>query len=155
MTLPVRRSGGAPARRTHPWGIRDSFSEFETLWDEMGRLVERAAAPVGEHPWMPLAEEMETEDAYVVRAELPGVPSENVAVELEGNELCITGEITEEQQGKVLARRTGQFSYRSTLPGGIDSDNIEAELADGVLTVRVPKAEQARRRKIEIGRGRE
>ncbi|MFI9582693.1 Hsp20/alpha crystallin family protein [Streptomyces sp. NPDC052236] len=58
--------------------------------------------------WLPVAEEEETEDAYIVRAELPGIPAENVDIELEGDELSISGEMSEEKRGKVLSRRTGK-----------------------------------------------
>ncbi len=123
----------------------------------MGRLLERAAVPAapGAGAWMPMAEEAEEEDAYVVRAELPGVPAENIDIEVEGNELYISGELTEERRGKVLSRRTGSFSYRTTLPSAVDSDRIDADLSDGILTVRVPKSEEAKRRKIEIGKRRQ
>ncbi|MGW6395089.1 Hsp20/alpha crystallin family protein [Streptomyces sp. NPDC055103] len=100
---------------------------------------------------MPMVEEQEEDDTYVVRAELPGVPAENVDIELEGNELLISGELTEESRGTVLSRRSGKFSYRTTLPSAVDSDSIDADLSDGILTVRIPKAAEAKRRRIEIG----
>jgi HSP20 family protein len=154
MALPVRR-GGALERRRSAFGTWDPFSEFENVWSEMGRLLGQAATPVSAAPWMPLAEEDESEDAYIIRAELPGLPAENVNVELEGNELCITGELSEEERGKVLSRRTGRFAYRTNLPGSADSENIQADLTNGILTVRVPKAAEEKRRKIEIGGHRE
>lgn len=150
MTLPVRRGGSAPERRRPTWGLWDPFGQFENLWGEMGRLLEGASAPTGERPWMPVAEEEETDDAYVVRAELPGIPQENVTVEMSDNELRIAGELSESQHGKALSRRTGQFSYRTSLPGGIDSERVEADMSQGMLTVRIPKSERPRRRKIEI-----
>src|SRR5258707_15016027 len=100
--------------------------------------------------WIPAVETEETSDAYVVRAELPGMKREDVNVELRGNELRITGEVKEEQAGKILRHRHGKFAYRSSLPADADSDKIDAELADGILTVRLPKAAQARSRRIEI-----
>ncbi len=155
MALPMRRGSSAPERRRPVWGAMDPFGEFENMWSEMGRLLEQAAAPVGTAAWLPMAEEEESEDAYIVRAELPGIPAENVDIELEGNELSITGELGEEHRGKVLSRRTGKFSYRTSLPGGADSENIDADLTDGILTVRIPKAEEGKRRKIAIGGHRE
>ncbi|MGW0700166.1 Hsp20/alpha crystallin family protein [Streptomyces sp. NPDC002867] len=150
MTLPIRHGGGSPELH-RAW---DPFSEFEDMWSRMGRLLEQAAAPAGTSSvWMPTAEEEEEENAYVVRAELPGVPAESIDIEVEGDELSITGELSEERRGKVLSRRTGRFSYRTSVPAGTDSDRIAADLTDGVLTVRIPKAqtEHERRRKIEIG----
>jgi HSP20 family protein len=151
MALPIRHAGSTPERRRPAWGALDPYGEFENMWSEMGRLLEQAAAPAGAAPWLPMAEEEEAEDAYLVRAELPGIPAENVNIEVEGNELSITGELSEEQRGKVLSRRTGRFSYRTSLPGGADSENIDADLTEGILTVRIPKAAEGKRRKIEIG----
>lgn len=151
MALPMRR-GAAPERRLPPWGMLDPMADFESMWNQMGRLLgqpQLAATATG--AWMPMAEEEEAEDAYIVRAELPGISSENVDIELEGNELSITGELGEERRGKALGHRTGRFSYRTTLPSGTDSENIEADLSDGILTVRIPKSDEGKRRKIEIG----
>lgn len=156
MALPTRRGGALEERRRPLFGGWDPFGDFENMWNEMGRLLEQAAAPAAAAgAWMPMAEEEEEENAYVVRAELPGVPAENIDIEVEGNELFISGELSEERRGKVLSRRTGKFSYRSTLPSAVDSDNIDAELSDGILTVRIPKSEQSKRRKIEIGKHRQ
>ena len=73
-------------------------------------------------------------------------------VELRGTELRITGEIKEEEkedaEGKPLRRRYGKFAYRTSLPA--DAEKIDAQLTDGILTVRLPKAAQARSRRIEI-----
>ena len=69
-----------------------------------------------------------------------------------GNELRITGEVKEEEkgEGKPLRRRHGKFAYRTSLRADADAEKIDAQLADGILTVRVPKAAQARSRRIEI-----
>jgi HSP20 family protein len=151
--MPVRRAEGAqrPARHQQGWGRYDPRSEFENLWSEVGRFFQQGTTPTGERPWVPLAEEEEAEDAYLVRAELPGIPRENVTVELDANELHITGELEEEHHGKVLSRRTGRFSYRTMVPHDTDDDAVTADLADGVLTVRIPKSAQGKRRTIDVG----
>jgi HSP20 family protein len=92
----------------------------------------------------------EADDAYLVRAELPGMKSDDIDVELSRNELRITGEVKEEAGGKTLRRRHGRFAYRASLPGDADPEKIDAQLADGILTVRVPKAAQACSRRIEV-----
>jgi len=154
VKMPVRRGESAPVTRHQPgWGWRDPLSEFENLWGEMNRFFRQGAMPTGERPWVPMVEEEETESAYVVRAELPGIPRDNVTVELDANELHITGELEEEQRGKVLSRRTGRFSYRTIVPNDIDSDKVAADLADGVLTVRIPKSPRGKRRTIRVGGG--
>ncbi|WP_344322632.1 Hsp20/alpha crystallin family protein [Streptomyces macrosporus] len=153
--MPVRRGETAPSPTRHQpgWGWRDPISEFENLWGEMNRFFRQGAMPTAERPWVPMVEEEEAEDAYIVRAELPGIPRDNVMVELDANELHITGQLSEEQQGKVLSRRTGRFTYRTIVPNDIDSDRVEAEMADGVLTVRIPKSPRGKRRAIRIGGG--
>jgi HSP20 family protein len=94
----------------------------------------------------------ETDDAYLVRAELPGMKRDDVGLELRGNELRITGEVTEKEEGegKPLRQRQGKFAYRTTLPADTNAEQVDAQLADGILTVRLPKAPQAQARRIEI-----
>ncbi|MBZ4017745.1 Hsp20/alpha crystallin family protein [Streptomyces purpurogeneiscleroticus] len=153
MNFPMRRPGGGPEQRQgaglSAW---DPFAEFENLWNQMGQLFGRTVSPVGrEGTWMPAVEEEELDDAYVVRAELPGIPEQNVNIEVDDNELQITGEISEEQQGQTLSRRTGRFFYRTSLPGGVDSERAEAELTDGILRVRLPKSGSSKRRRVTLG----
>ncbi|MBB5775526.1 Hsp20/alpha crystallin family protein [Nonomuraea jabiensis] len=134
-----------------PWQRRswDPFTEFEQLWDQMGRLFEQGAE--GDMAaWRPVAETEETPDAYIVRAELPGLKREDINVEVNDSELCVSGEISEEDKGQMLRRRTGRFVYRTILPSDADTEHIGGELADGILTVRVPKTEKGRARRIEI-----
>ena len=149
--LPMRRGGTVLEPRMAPFGTWDPFSDFENLWNEMGRLLGSTAPSVrATGAWMPMTEEEETEDAYLIRAELPGIPAENVDIAIEGNDLSITGELTEERRGTSLNRRAGKFSYRTMLPSDADAEQIEADLKDGVLTVRIPKTAEGKRRKIEI-----
>jgi HSP20 family protein len=73
-------------------------------------------------------------------------------VQVQDRDVVVTGEIVEREQGRWFrrARPVGRFEYRSQLPGDISPEKVSAELADGVLTVTVPKAETARPRRIEI-----
>ena len=149
MTLPVRRSSAPPER----W---DPFRELEELHTRIGRLMESGWAGRGDGGsgiWSPLVDIEETDDAWLVEAELPGVKQEDVNVEVSDSELAISGELKERERKGILrrrTRRTGQFDYRVTLPGDADPERIDASLKEGVLTVRVPKPERARRRRIEI-----
>lgn len=156
MTLPAPR----PRRPLRPYGWREPFREFEDIFDRMSRLMEATFGETsrwGELAWSPAVDVEETDDAYVVEAELPGIRQEDVSVELQDNGLVITGEIKEKEERKGTVReqtrRTGRFYYRTSLPGGVDADRIEAKLDQGVLTVRVPKTERAKGRKIEITGG--
>jgi HSP20 family protein len=146
MPVPRRRSpehwhGGWPRE------FWDPFPEFAQMWERMGQFFEST----GEGPpgWVPVAETEETDDAYLVRAELPGMKSDDIDVELSGNELRITGEV-KEAEGKTLRHRRGRFAYRASLPADADPEKIDAQLTDGILTVRVPKAAQACSRRIEV-----
>jgi HSP20 family protein len=103
--------------------------------------------------WAPPVDIEEQDDAYVIEAEVPGVKKDDVNIELISNELMITGEIKEREREGILRKRTrriGRFEYRVRLPEQVDPDNVEAKLKDGVLSVRVPKHEQAERRRIQV-----
>jgi HSP20 family protein len=152
--LPALKTFPAVPERWQP------FRELDDMTDRMRRVLDDTFGGVGfTQPfgglmsWSPLVDLEETDDAYVVEAELPGVKRSDVEVELVGNELTISGEVKERERKGILrwqARRTGRFDYRVTLPDSVDPEKIDASLADGVLTVQVPKSEKARRRKIEI-----
>jgi HSP20 family protein len=134
--------------------------QLDQVTENMRRMLEQTfggidwSSPLLEREgWSPFVDLEETDDAYVLEAELPGVKRENVDIELVGNELRITGEIKErERKGTVRrsSRRTGRFDYRVSLPDHVDEAKIEASLTEGVLTVRLPKSERAQRRRIEV-----
>jgi HSP20 family protein len=152
MALPVRRT----ETRSQPLQRWEPFGELERLHEQMGRLMETAWSPISGGnggSWMPLADIEETDDAWIIEAELPSVHSDDINVELREDELVITGEIKEKERKGVLrrrTRRTGQFEYRVTLPGDPNEEGIEAKLHEGVLTVRVPKAQKERPRRIDV-----
>jgi HSP20 family protein len=150
--LPERRSRLAPER----W---EPLSELEQVSERMRRLLDQTFGDVGwpsafrEGAWSPPVDIEETDDAYVLEAELPGVKREDVEIEHAGTELTIKGEILEHERKGVVrrrTRRTGRYEYRVTLTEPVDGDKIVASLKDGVLTVRVPKSQKAKRRKIEV-----
>jgi len=148
MALSAVRSSG-------PLGRWDPFRELEDLHGRLGSLLESVAGSVGDtvRAWAPPADVTETAEAYLVEVELPGVQRDDVVVDLAGTELSISGEVGErERQGlfRHRTRRVGQFSCGITLPRDVDADRIEADLADGVLTVRVPKTEAAKPRRIAV-----
>jgi HSP20 family protein len=123
----------------------------------MRRLLEQSFGGLaGDSPtggWTPPVDLEETDDSYVIEAELPGVKREDVHIELIGNELEITGECKKpERKGTMRkqARRSGRFDYRVSLPDLVEAEKVGAKLADGVLTVRVPKSERSQRRQIEV-----
>jgi HSP20 family protein len=144
-----RRSERAPLTR---W---DPFAELESLHDQMGRLLTGRLAdwPNAVGVWTPAVDLEETDDAYVVEAELPGVAKNDLNVEFHDGELVITGDVKEKERAGVLhrrTRRTGHFEYRAALPKDVDADKVDARLADGVLTVRVPKTAKSAPKRIAI-----
>ena len=149
MALPVRRRDTAP----QPIQRWDPFSELEGLQEHLTQLIQRPSDGDGGAPFIPMVDIEETEDAWIVEADVPGVKPEDVNVEVRGSELAISGEIKEREREGILRRRTrktGEFDYHITLPGDADAENIEAELRDGVLTVRIPKPEQERPRRVDV-----
>ena len=143
---PAPRRTSPERWRGWPREFSDPFGEFTHLWNRMAQPFGRG----GPEGWIPAVESEEADDAYVVRAELPGMKADDVDIELRGNELRITGEVTEDKGGKTLRHRHGKFAYRATLPTDADAEKADAQLADGILTVRLPKAPQAQARQIEI-----
>jgi HSP20 family protein len=147
MSLPVRHSHD----RLEQWRpLRD----FEDLYLQVDQLMQSALGGSSDgRPWLPAADVTETDDAYVVEIELPGVRREDIDVEMDGNELTVSGELKERERKGLLRRRTrrvGEFEFRATLPGEVRSGGIEASLTNGVLTIRVPKAEGAKPNRIQI-----
>jgi HSP20 family protein len=149
----------APERRRAP-GSGGQWPSLEQVPERMRRMLGQTIGSFGSPAllsepvtWTPLVDIEEEDEAYVVEADLPGVRREDLVIELVGNELSISGEIRERERKGILrrhARHTGRFQYHVTLPSLLEVDKIEARLADGVLALRVPKAERARRQRIEV-----
>jgi HSP20 family protein len=111
-------------------------------------------------PFSPTFDIKETKEAYVFRADLPGVKDEDLEIALAGNQLTISGHREQEtrEQGDTYyttERSYGSFSRSFALPEGTDSENVSAELKNGVLLVNVPKKPEVQTRKIAIGKGSE
>jgi HSP20 family protein len=153
QTLPEQRPRGAQER----W---QPMAELEQMTERMRRMLEQTFGGFDLPPaltertgWTPLVDIEEQDDAYVIQADLPGVKPEDVNIEVVGNELTIDGEIKEQERKGIVRRRTrrvGQFHYEVRLPEQVDSERIEAKLNDGVLSLRIPKSEQAQRRRIDV-----
>jgi HSP20 family protein len=102
----------------------------------------------------------ETKEAYVFRADLPGVKQEDLELSLTGNRLSVSGhreqEKREESERYYAAERSyGSFSRSFTLPDGTDGEHVTADLKNGVLVLSVPKKPEVQSRKITIGAGTE
>jgi HSP20 family protein len=97
----------------------------------------------------------ETDEAYLVMLDLPGVKAEDVSIEVSDRELTISGSRVPVETGEaqLVERPFGSFVRTLTLPKGIDEDRIAADFEDGVLTLRIPKPEDQRPKKIAISAG--
>lgn len=137
------------------------------LWEDMfsvrrdfDRLLDRFAGQgSGEMlaAWAPVVDVQETADDITVHAELPGINPEDVNVTVQNGVLSITGEKREErEEGKastsfhMLERRYGRFERSFALPRSVEADKVKAQFQNGVLTVRLPKSEEAKPRRIQI-----
>lgn len=103
--------------------------------------------------WTPPVDVEETDDAWIIEVELPGVKRDDIDVEVGDAELVITGAIEERERTGVVrhrTRRSGSFEYRTSLPAGVDAGKVDARFDNGLLTVRVPRPERSRTRRIKI-----
>lgn len=121
---------------------------FEEAWVRPGATLPTAGAVV-----LPL-DLYETGDDVVVVASVPGVRSEDIEIGVQADVLTIRGEVRVAESADVKyhrrERQGGQFVRQLTLPVSVDSEHAEARFEDGVLTLRLPKAEQAKLRRIPI-----
>lgn len=129
------------------------------IHEEMDRLFESFVGPRAGVPnaglWAPPVDIEETPEAFVLRADLPGVTQKDVKVSLTGDLLTLRGERRHETattEGTVhrSERTWGAFERSFTLTGPVRADQVKAVVKDGVLEIRVPKAEEARVREIEV-----
>jgi HSP20 family protein len=143
--------------------------ELNTIQNEMNRLFNtffEAPAPGGNgspaslRRWIPAMDLVETDDDFVLRADLPGLGEGEVNIELEDNVLTVSGERKAEHEERKegyyrVERASGMFSRSLTLPEGVDPEAVRASFDRGVLEVRIPKPEQRKPRKVAISVGAE
>jgi HSP20 family protein len=140
--------------------------ELNTIQGEMNRLFNTffdAPAPgnggaTALRRWIPAMDLVETEDDFVLRADLPGLTEDDVKIELEDNVLTVSGErkAEHEERGEGyyrVERAWGTFSRSLTLPEGVDANAVKAGFDRGVLEVRIPKPEQRKPHKVAISVG--
>ncbi len=149
----LRRMFDTPA-----WGWRSPFGELENMRRQLEKFSQEVGRGRVQSPWsgvFPLLNLTEDNDAYHIRAELPGLKAEDVDISVTGNNIAISGERkipSEDKEAKYhrREREAGRFSRMLNLPGEVDSSRVEAHLANGVLTMLVPKAEKAKLRQITV-----
>jgi HSP20 family protein len=140
----------------------EPFRELAALQSEMGRWMNQvtgSTVPGGNgqsSTWMPAVDVWETENELVLSFDLPGISEDKISVELEDNVLTVSGERerAHEHSGDRFyryERRFGTFTRTVTLPQGVNEEAIKADYRDGVLEIRVPKPEEQKPKRIQIG----
>ena len=138
---------------TRFWG---QLGELENMRREMNRLADNfRSGYLPDAGVFPLVNVTEDKDNFYIRAELPGVNSEELDITASENNISISGERKIADEGEKVRyhrreRESGKFSRVVALSGAIDADKVEAKFADGILTVTLPKSEASKPRQIEI-----
>ena len=144
-----------PARELAAWP-----SDLFGIQREMNKMFDGVFRSTGDEDysfssWTPAVDIAEHDDEYLVKVELPGVNKDEVKLTLENNILTIRGEKKQEMETKKenyhrVERSYGSFQRSFTLPAAVKSDKIDASYKDGILTVSLPKAEEAKPKQIEV-----
>lgn len=140
-----------------PWS---SFGRLSDLRDEIDRLFE---APLAElagganllSGWTPALDVYEQKDSFVIKVELPGMKKEDISVSLHDGSVSLSGERKSETQHEDAEvyraeRFFGRFQRTVTLPAPVAPDKVKAQYKDGVLTVTLPKTEEAKPKQIDV-----
>jgi HSP20 family protein len=146
----------------------EPFREFAALQSEMGRLMNTLFEGQANgnftngngraQSWVPAVDVWETENELVYAFDLPGIPEDKISVELQDGTLTVSAEREKavEQTGERyfrFERRHGSFARAIPVPQGVSDDGITASYTNGVLEVHVPKPEQQKPKRIQIGSG--
>lgn len=138
--------------------FENPFADFDQLRREMLRVLDAVSGsdgardlPAGVFPPMNVTQD---NDNFYVRAEVPGIKASDLSVTALRNRVSISGKREIAKEGKVSYHRQeraeGEFSRTVTLPSEVATDKVEARYADGILTLRLPKAEEAKPRQITV-----
>ena len=136
--------------------------ELDNLQGEVNRLFDTFFGGAGNgggraRRWVPAMDLVETEEALVLHADLPGLDQDDVSIEVKDNVLTVSGKRDAEHAEKAdgyfrVERAFGSFSRSLALPEGVDPEKVQANFDRGVLEVTIPKPEQRQPRRIEIGK---
>lgn len=145
----ITRTRSPLTRRRFP-SVPSFRYEFDRLFDE---LTDRSGGEWGS--FAPPVNFFETEDDYIVEAELPGMSREDIRVSVEQNTLMISGERSTESEVEhenyyLQERSHGRFNRSFSLPASISTDEVSADYENGILRVRMPKMAEAKTRQIEV-----
>ncbi|HLF15767.1 MAG TPA: Hsp20/alpha crystallin family protein [Bacteroidota bacterium] len=149
-----------PVRDISRWSpVNDLAAEFLNMQKDIDRMYDRYpgdARCVSQCTDIcPSVDVVENDGNFIVNAELPGVGKSDVKITVVEGVLTIRGEKKQETEGKGdnfhrIERSFGSFERSFTLPTAVQSDKIEADFSNGILTISIPKSEQAKTREIEV-----
>jgi len=133
----------------------DPFRELLDMRDSFDRLLGRFRSDYESATWMPAVDVVEEDNAFVLKADLPGIDKDNLKISISGDTLTISGKTEGEKKEKRGAylyqeRVSGSFLRSFTLPALVDRSKVQATYKDGVLQVTLPKAEEAKEREIKV-----
>jgi HSP20 family protein len=138
------------------WEPFDGLNKIQSrINDLFGESFDRSWRNLNSATWYPPVDVLESKDSYVLRAELPGMKREDFNLEVKDGMLTLSGERKSEKTTDGVKYRTverveGKFSRSFALPETVKHDGIQATYKDGILEVHVPKAEEAKPRRIEV-----
>ncbi len=140
---------------TFPSDILGMQREMNRMFDRFFRGGTVDDGDLNPSAWLPAVDLIENDDAYIAKVELPGVSKDDVKITLQDNSLTIRGEKKEERETKEsnyhrLERSYGSFQRSLDLPGSVKSDKVAAEYKDGILTITLPRAEESKRKQIDV-----
>lgn len=139
--------------RWSPW--RDILS----VQDEMNRLfnglVTNRGTSTGAEDWVPSVDISETDDGFIVTADVPGMNADDIKISVANNVLTLRGEKKNVREDKgenfhKVERAFGSFERTFSLPSGVEAESIRAKYKDGVLEVRLPKSKEAKPQEIKV-----
>lgn len=139
----------------------DPFREMVSMRSALDRMFENTLASQEgwtQNAWNLALDVSENNDEYILKASIPGINPDDLNITFNNNVLTISGETKseEEKEGEryhLRERRYGSFSRSISLPSSVKGDEIQADYDAGVLTLRVPKAEEARPKRISVHSG--
>jgi len=146
-----------PARElaTFPTDVLNMQREINKMFDHFFRGGTVDDGSLGTSLWTPAVDVAEHDNEYDVKVELPGVNKDDVKITMQDNILTIRGEKKQEKESKGsnyhrVERSYGSFQRSFTLPTSVKSEKIEASYNDGVLSIKLPKAEEAKPKQIDV-----
>jgi HSP20 family protein len=132
--------------------MSDALNGLRLFEDAVTRLM---SEPRTGRPWSPAVDVLETEDALVLRADLPDVKTDDIDVRVENNTLTLRGKRVFDKDQNVkgwhrIERSYGEFVRSFAVPNTVDTEKVAADYKDGVLTISLPRKESAKPRQVKV-----